>query len=182
MTQANAKRSGSSDSEPESPAVITADHVQDRVISPTAGAKQGYRRLDGLAWMLERKTIAGYQEAAGRRLQEDFELSQLRGGAQSTGERTSSSRRSWDIPDAAIDAKGRVDDALAVLTPEITTMTMLFLLPDFQLKTQTLEEIAKRSGEHKRAVTLGIRTALSLLARHYGGRCCTWNMHLKLSE
>lgn len=154
--------------EPDGPAIITSDHVQDRVLSPVAGAKRGYRHLDGLAWMEERKTIASYQFAAGRRLQEDFELSQMRGGAQSGGERTNGNRRSWDIPDSALAASDRVNEALSVLTPEITTMTMLFLLPDFEKRTQTLEEIARRAGEHKRAITLGIRTALSLLARHYG--------------
>lgn len=170
MTSSSSAPRGSSTPEDDiiPPAVIGPDHLQDRVISPIAGAKQGYRRLDGLAWMLERKTIAGYQEAAGRRLQEDFELSQMRGGAQSTGERTNGNRRSWDIPDNALDAGRRVNDALAVLTPELLKMTCLFLLPNFENKTLTLEEIAVQTKEHKRVISFGVRTALSLLARHYG--------------
>lgn len=152
----------------QSPARITEDHVQDRIINPAAGAPQAYRRLDGLAWLMERKVIAGHQLEAGRRLQDDYQLSQMEGGARSGGERTSGGRSSYDIPEAAHAAGKRVKEALAILTPETLTMTMLFLLPDYKAESPTLENIAARVGEHKRSVTLGIRTALSLLARHYG--------------
>lgn len=156
--------------EPEidTPAIITTDHVQDRIVSPVAGAPKAFRRLDGLGWMEERKVIKGHQIEAGRRLQQDYALSQRQGGAKSGGERTDGGRDGWDIPQAAIDAKDRMKAALSVLTPETLTMTTLFLFPDHKDEAPTLENIAARVKEHKRCVSFGIRTALSLLARHYG--------------
>lgn len=149
------------------PAIQRSNHIQDREISTVAGAPKAWRRLDGLAWLMERKAIAGHQRDAGRRLQEDYELSQMQGGARSGGERTSG-RSSYEIPDSALDAKDRVKAALSVVPPELVSMTVLFLLPDFEAKPFSLERIATMVREDKRSISLGVRAALSLLARHYG--------------
>lgn len=150
----------------QSPAIISTDHVQDRELSPVAGAPKGFRRVDGLAMM--EKTIARHQYEAGRRLQEDYAESQMEGGAKSGGQKVDGGRRDYDIPQYAIDAARRVNNALAILTPELLTMTMLFLLPDHRREAPTFENIAARVGRHKRCISFGIETALSLLARHYG--------------
>lgn len=151
----------------QAPARITEDHVQDRGTSTAAGAPKAWRKLDGLAWLMARKSIASHQLEAGRRLQEDYELSQLQGGARSGGERANG-KRSYDLPDSALDAGKRVKNALAILPPELVSMTILFLLPDFSERSFSLERIAGMVKEDKRAVGLGVRAGLSLLARHYG--------------
>lgn len=152
---------------PESPAIITDMHRQDRGISPIAGAPKAWRRIDGLDYLLERKSIARHQVEAGRRLQDDYELSQMQGAARSGMERVGG-RGSRDIPDSALDAGKRMKQALAEIPPELLSMTVLFLLPDFRIESFSLERIAKMVGEDKRAIGLGVRAALSLLARHYG--------------
>lgn len=150
------------------PAMQRPHHIQDREISTVAGSPKAWRRLDGIAYLKSRKLINSSQEQAAIRLQEDYEKSQMQGGAQSGHERTSGGRKGYDIPDAALDAGKRLKEALSVLTPEILSITVLFLLPHTATTGFSLEHIAKRVGEDKRAINLGIRTALSLLARHYG--------------
>lgn len=142
--------------------------VQDRTISPVAGATKAWRRLDGLAYLLDRKLIAGHQRDAGTRLQEDYQTSLMEAGARSGGCISNGGRGKTEIPDSAIMAGARVKAALAVLPPELLSMTVLFLLPDFSKEALSLEKIAARVREDKRSITLGVRAALSLLARHYG--------------
>lgn len=152
----------------QAPAVITADHVQDRELSPVAGSPRGYRRLDGLDWLIQRKAIHRHQLEAGRRLQADYAESQRQGCPQS-GSAKVDGRRSWDVPDKAIDASKRTKAALAIIPPELLSMTALFLFPNFEEQPFSLERIAAMVKEDKRSISLGVRAALSLLARHYGG-------------
>jgi hypothetical protein len=156
------------DDEIAAPAVISNDMRQDRTISPVAGAQKAWRRLDGLACLRERKQIARHQVEAGTRLQDDWQESLMEGGSRGGGVKTDGGRGSYEIPQRAIDARGRVKQALAILPPELLTMTILFLLPDFREQPLNLERIGQMVKEDKRSITLGIRASLSLLARHYG--------------
>ncbi|HEX2654496.1 MAG TPA: hypothetical protein VHN11_12690, partial [Xanthobacteraceae bacterium] len=81
MTQAKAQSAPEDDV--QGPARISAAYVQDREISPVAGSPKAWRRPDGLAFMRDRKQIAGHQWEAGNRLQEDYQLSQMEAGARS---------------------------------------------------------------------------------------------------
>jgi hypothetical protein len=153
---------------PESPAVIGPDHVRDRNVSTNAGAAKAWSRHDGLRYLQRRRAIARHQYEAGTKLQDDYQVSLMQGGARSGGERSGGGRRSFDIPQIAIDADRRVDQALAILPPELLSMTVLFLLPHSSDDSFSLEQIAKVVREDKRSITLGVRAALSLLARHYG--------------
>jgi hypothetical protein len=69
------------------------------------------------------------------------------------------------LSDAALDAGQRVRRAMAVLPPELTRLTELFLLPEDH--PFSLEQCAALVKQDRRAA-FGIRVALSLLARHYG--------------
>lgn len=153
----------------DGPALVGPDHVQDRLVSKEIGAPRAYRRLDGLDYLRKKGVIARHQIEAGRRLQCDYEQSQMQAGARSSNQIiNNSSRRANGIPDAAIDASDRVEAALAVLPQELLSMTILFLLPDFRDAPFNIEKIAERVREDKRAISLGVRSSLSLLARHYG--------------
>jgi len=151
----------------EGPALVRPDHIQDRGISKEIGAEKAYRRVDGLAMLSHQNAIARHQYEAGRRLQEDYALSQMEGGARSDGTKVNGGRRDFDIPQYAIDARDRLKAATAVLPPELLTMTTLFLFPDHKDEAPTFENIAVRVKEHKRCISFGVRAALSLLARHY---------------
>lgn len=151
----------------EGPAVISRDHIQDRLISTAAGAPKAWRRQDGVDWLRKRRQLNRLQEEAANRLQEDYQ--------QSLGVRIARSRNQkqdgghgHDISQAAIDADRRLSAALAVLTQEILSMTVLFLIPHTATTGFSCEHIGKMVGEDKRCVPFGVRTALSLLARHYG--------------
>ncbi len=154
--------------EPDGPAVVRREHVQDRELSTVAGAPRGYRVRDGLAWMVERKQIHGHQLEAGRRLQEDYARAMDALFPKSRMERGGGSGRAPEVSNDAIDAKARVTEALSVLPPELLSMTVLFLFPDFEQDGFSVERIAARVREDKRAIGLGVRASLSLLARHYG--------------
>jgi hypothetical protein len=65
------------DEMPERPAIVTALHAQDRLLTPTAGAPKGYRRIDRLRWLKDHGAIGDHQLHAGRRLQEDWQISKL---------------------------------------------------------------------------------------------------------
>jgi hypothetical protein len=145
---------------------MTRGYVQDRVISPVAGATKAWRRPDGLAYMLERKQIAGHQWQAGDRLQQDYQTSMMQAGARSGGIRGGGAPT--EIPQNAIDASRRVKAALSHLPAEILTINTLFLLGGSEDGQTSFENIAKRVGEDKRAIPIAIRAGLSILARHYG--------------
>jgi len=151
--------------QPEAPAVITAMHRQDRVVSAAVGAPKAWRRIDRLQWLRDHGTIGDHQLHAGRRLQADWQTSRIEaaprmilggrgGGAGGT------------LSDAALDAGQRVIRAMAVLPGELATLTELFLMPeDIPFSLERCAAIVK---EDRRAAAFGIRIALTLLARHYG--------------
>jgi hypothetical protein len=150
--------------EVDAPAVIGPMHKRDRVLSPVAGAAKGFRRVDRLQWLKDHGSIGEHQLFAGRRLQEDWQLSKIetaprmiftRGGGQAGA-----------LSDTALDAGRRVAKALAVVPGELRPLTELFLLPEDH--PFSLERCAAIVREDRRAAAFGIRIALSLLARHYG--------------
>jgi len=151
---------------PEGPAIVTRLHRKDRLLSPAAGAPKGYRRVDRLQWLRDHGAIGDHQLFAGRRLQDDWQISKLenapsmqltvgaRGGAGGT------------LPDAKLEAGRRVKAALDALPPELVTLTCLFLMPEDH--PFSVERLAAKVKEDKRAVSYALRLALSMLARHYG--------------
>ncbi len=150
--------------QPEAPAAIGRLHVKDRVISPVAGAPRAWRRIDRLQWLLDHGTIESHQFHAGRRLQEDWQTSRIE-----TRPRMSFSPGglpATSLSDTALDAGTRVKDALAVLPREVVTLTELFLMPEDH--PFSLERCAALVRLDRKAAALGIKVALSLLARHYG--------------
>jgi hypothetical protein len=70
------------------------------------------------------------------------------------------------LSDAKLDAGARVKKALGALPPELVTFPCLFLLPEDH--PFSLERLATKMREDKRAVAYAVRLALSMLARHYG--------------
>jgi len=158
-------RKPASDARVETPAKIGPFHACDRELSVAAGAPRGFRRIDRLQWLADHGSIADHQLHAGRRLQQDWQLSKIEasprmefGGRGGGGP--------GNISDAALDAGKRVARALAVLPRELRQLTELFLMPEDH--PFSLERVAAIVKEDRRAAAYGIRIALSLLARHYG--------------
>ncbi len=92
-------------------------------------ARSGFRRIDRLQWLADHGSIADHQLFAGRRLQQDWQLSKIEasprmefGGRGSGGP--------GNISDTALDAGKRVARALAVLPRELRQLTELFLMPE----------------------------------------------------
>jgi hypothetical protein len=153
------------DEMPERPAIITTLHRQDRLLSPAAGAPKGFRRIDRLQWLKDHGTIGDHQLHAGRRLQEDWQISKLE-NAPSMQLMRAGGMPGGTLSDAKLDAGARVKKALGALPPELVTLTCLFLLPEDH--PFSLERLAAKMREDKRAVAYAVRLALSMLARHYG--------------
>lgn len=151
---------------PEAPAVITRLHRKDRVLSPAAGAPKAWRRMDRLQWLRDHNSIGDHQLHAGRRLQADWQTSKIEARPRMMVGISGQGGPGGVLPDAVLDAGQRVRRALAVLPPELTTLTSVFLLPEDH--PFSLEHCAKLVKEDRRAAAFGIRVALSLLARHYG--------------
>ena len=149
----------------EAPAKIDAFHAQDRELSVAAGAPKGFRRIDRLQWLADHGTIGDHQLFAGRRLQQDWQLSKIE-----TQARLSLTPGGGGLPgslsDVKLDAGRRVSAALSVLPRELRHMTELFLMPEDH--PFSLERVAAMVKEDRRAAAFGIRIALSLLAKHYG--------------
>ncbi|HWF65304.1 MAG TPA: DUF6456 domain-containing protein, partial [Rhizomicrobium sp.] len=150
---------------PEGPAKVTALHRQDRLLSPAAGAAKGFRRLDRLQWLKDHGAIGDHQLFAGRRLQADWQISKLEAAPSMQMTPTGGTPGST-LSDAKLDAGRRVKKALAALPPELVTLTCLFLLPEDH--PFSVERLAAKLREDKRAVSYALRLALSMLARHYG--------------
>lgn len=153
--------------EPEGPAIITPMHRQDRDLSIVAGTKKGYRLIDRLEWLYEHKHIAQHQRDAGRKLQEDWQLSKMEISARSdlSGGRGGGSAQST-LPDAKLDAMTRLGKAMAVLPPECETLVSLFLLTEGECFS--LERCASLINRDRRAALPLLQVGLSLLSRHYG--------------
>jgi hypothetical protein len=151
----------------EAPAKIGALHRRDRVLSPVAGARKGFRRIDRLQWLNDHGSIEDHQLFAGRRLQQDWQLSKIEASPRmmlGAGGRGGGSQ--GDLSDAALDAGRRVQRAMAVLPRELRALAELFLMPEDH--PFSLERCAAIVKEYRKAAAYGIRIALSLLARHYG--------------
>ena len=149
----------------ETPAKVGPMHACDRTLSVAAGAPKGFRRIDRLQWLADHGAIGDHQLFAGRRLQQDWQLSKIE-----TGSRMSFDTRGSGTPgmlsDVKLDAGRRVAAALTVLPRELRHMTELFLMPEDH--PFSLERVAAMVKEDRRAAAFGIRIALSLLAKHYG--------------
>ena len=154
-----------SDDPPEAPAIVTRLHRQDRLLSPAAGAPRGFRRLDRLQWLADHGAIGDHQLFAGRRLQEDWQISKLEAAPSMQWARSGVARGST-LSDAKLDAGRRVKKALSALPPELVTLTCLFLLPEDH--PFSLEGLAAKVKEDKRALSFAVRLSLTMLARHYG--------------
>jgi hypothetical protein len=150
---------------PEQPAIVTRLHRQDRLLSPAAGAPKGFRRVDRLQWLKDHDAIGDHQLFAGRRLQQDWQISKLENAPSMQMTRAGGVPGS-NLPDAKLDAGRRVKKALAALPPELVTLTCLFLLPEDH--PFSMERLAAKVREDKRAVSYAVRLALTMLARHYG--------------
>lgn len=122
-------------------------------------------RIDRLQWLLDHKSIGEHHFAAGRRLQSDWQTSKIEVSPRALGSGGGGQARST-LSDAACDATSRINKAMAVLPTELTTLIMLFLMPEDH--GQTLERVAALIRINRHAASLGLRVGLSLLARHYG--------------
>jgi hypothetical protein len=151
--------------QPEAPAMLTPLHRQDRVLSMVAGAPKGFRRIDRLQWLKDHGAIGEHQLFAGRRLQRDWQIAKIEASPRMVSG-GGGGGRPGSLSDAALDAGQRIRKAMAVLPPELETLTTLFLLPEDH--PFSLERCAALVKEDRRAAAYGIRIALSLLARHYG--------------
>ena len=153
------------DARVETPAKVTAMHACDRTLSVAAGAPKGFRRIDRLQWLADHGTIGDHQLFAGRRLQQDWQLSRIEAASRMTLG-AGGGGRPGTLSDVKLDAGRRVAGALSVLPRELRQLTELFLMPeDYPF---SLERCAAIVQEDRRAAAFGIRVALSLLAKHYG--------------
>lgn len=152
--------------QPEAPAVISKLHRKDRVLSAAAGAPKAWRRIDRLQWLRDHNSIGDHQLHAGRRLQADWQTSKIEASPRMMVAVCGQGGVGGVLSDAVLDAGQRVRRALAVLPPELVTLTTVFLLPEDH--PFSLEHCAGLVKEDRRAAAFGIRVALSLLARHYG--------------
>ena len=106
---------------------------------------------------------------AGERLRADFERGQLQPkiSASLQGSIGSSGRSGFsdvsDIADFALDARGRVGKAIENLGPELSGVTL-----DICCFLKGLECVERERRWPPRSAKLMLKTALSLLAKHYG--------------
>ena len=156
----------SSDARVETPARIGPMHACDRTLSVAAGAPKGFRRIDRLQWLADHGSIGDHQLFAGRRLQQDWQLSKIETAARLSLGAVGGGGTPGSLPDVKLDAGRRVARALSVLPRELRQMTELFLMPEDH--PFSLERVAAMVKEDRRAAAFGIRIALSLLAKHYG--------------
>jgi Domain of unknown function (DUF6456) len=154
------------DNRVEAPAKLTAMHACDRLLSPAAGSPRGFRRIDRLQWLKDHGSIGDHQLFAGRRLQQDWQVSKIEASPRMALGVGGGGGRHGLVSDAALDAGRRVQKAMAVLPRELRQLTELFLMPEDH--PFSLERCAAIVKEDRRAAAYGIRIALSLLARHYG--------------
>jgi hypothetical protein len=140
-------------------------HACDRALSVAAGSPRGFRRIDRLQWLADHGAIGDHQLFAGRRLQEDWQLSKIEASPRMMLGGGGGGRHGL-VSDTALDAGKRVQKALAVLPRELRQLTELFLMPEDH--PFSLERVAAIVKEDRRAASFGIRIALSLLAKHYG--------------
>jgi Domain of unknown function (DUF6456) len=122
-----------------------------------------YQRRDrhGKAWLGEAEF------AAGERLRSDFERAGLQPRISANWEASvaSGSRGGGaaEISDFAMDARKRLDAAIDALEPSLAGVTL-----DICCFLKGLEQVERERSWPPRSAKLMLRTALSLLARHYG--------------
>lgn len=123
-----------------------------------------YSRKDkkGVSWIDHNE----YQ--AGERLRVDFERAQLspkisaHWGESVAGKKRSDNNAN-DISDFALDAKARLEKAIDALGPELSGITI-----DVCCFLKGLESVEREKGWPPRSAKLLLKTALSILVRHYG--------------
>lgn len=105
---------------------------------------------------------------AGERLRSDFEKAQLspkisaHWDASVTGKNRAGGSGN-DISDFALDAKKRLEKSIAALGPELSGVTL-----DVCCFLKGLEIVEREKGWPPRSAKLLLKTALSVLVRHYG--------------
>lgn len=116
---------------------------------------------DGETWLSD----AHFQ--AGEKLRADFERARLQPRISANWEASvaSSGRGSGaaEISDFALDARARVERAIAALGPELSGVAL-----DVCCFLKGLEQVESEQRWPPRSAKLILRTALSVLARHYG--------------
>ena len=105
--------------------------------------------------------------AAGERLRSDFERAGLQprisaswGIGAGLGGHNNAAR---DISDFAVDARARVDAAIGALEPQLAGVAL-----DVCCFLKGLEQVERERGWPPRSAKLMLKTALSILARHFG--------------
>ena len=155
--------------DPIGPAIITGMHSQDVVISTTAGAPKGWRRVDRLEYLATHGPVGTrlgvHQVKAGEKYAEDFQLSRIEAASRMTFGAGGGSAKST-LADSVLDAGTRFQKARAKIPPELHKLTDLFLCPEHY--PFSLERCAAIVEIDRRAASYAIRLALSILARHYG--------------
>ncbi len=120
---------------------------------------------DGRKWVSD----AGF--AAGERLRRDFEFGNLRQSVSSNwelagGNATSSANGAKaDLSDNALDARKRLEKAVAILGPDLSGVVV-----DVCCFLKGLECVERERRWPPRSAKLMLRTGLDLLASHYGTR------------
>jgi len=107
------------------------------------------------------------QFRAGERLRGDFEKANLQPRVSANWEASvaSGGRGSTvgDLSDFALDARRRVDKAIAAMGPELADVVL-----DVCCFLKGMETLERERGWPPRSAKLLLRTALTVLARHYG--------------
>lgn len=147
------------------PSVISAMHRKDRPTAPVAGAPLAYRRIDRLQWLFDHKTIQQHQLDAGRRFQDDWQMSKIEPAARMVSG-TGGGSSPGTLSDAKLDAIDRVNKAVSILPSEPRKLLELFLCPEDH--PMSLERCAAVVRMHPKAASMALQISLSLLARHYG--------------
>jgi len=118
------------------------------------------REASGKAW------IDADQFAAGERLRADFERAGLQPRISANWEASVASHGrggiAADISDFALDARRRIDNAIAALDPDLAGVAL-----DICCFLKGLEQVERERRWPPRSAKLMLRTALSILARHY---------------
>ncbi|GIL03311.1 MAG: hypothetical protein BroJett030_32100 [Alphaproteobacteria bacterium] len=113
-----------------------------------------------------RPYLSAAQYAAGERLRADFERGRLQPRVSASWDRplaTGGRPVAADLSDFAIDARRRVEAALGCLDPELADLAL-----DVCCFLKGFEQVERERRWPPRSAKLMLRTALSVLSRHYG--------------
>ena len=116
----------------------------------------------GNAW------IDAHQFQAGEKLRSDFEKAQMQPRISANWEANVARKNHGgaglaELSDFALDARVRLDKAITALGPELSGVTL-----DICCFLKGLEAVEREKGWPPRSAKLLLKTALSVLARHYG--------------